>query len=114
VRFLGRRVYLAVVVVLVSAMAQGLTPWRAAKLDEALGVDRRTFARWREWWLESFPSTPTWRTGRGRFMPPVDEGELPRSMLERFVAADPFGRLTAMLRFLSPCSAEHSRSLMGA
>jgi hypothetical protein len=46
-RFLGRKVYLAVIVTLISAMRDGLTERRLGKLAAAVGVDRRTVARWR-------------------------------------------------------------------
>src|SRR5260370_20021 len=49
-RFLGRKVYLAVIVTLISAMRDGLTERRLGKLSAALGVARRTVARWRRWW----------------------------------------------------------------
>jgi hypothetical protein len=60
-RFLGRKVYLAVIVTLVSAMRDGLTERRLGKLAEAIRVDRRTVARWRGWWLARFTATPFWR-----------------------------------------------------
>ena len=46
VRFLGRKVYLGAVVVLISAMRQGPTPRRARELSRLFGVDRATIARW--------------------------------------------------------------------
>ena len=60
-RFLGRKVYLAVIVTLVSAMRDGLTERRLGKLAAAISVDRRTVARWRGWWLARFTATPFWR-----------------------------------------------------
>lgn len=45
VRFLGRKVYLGAVVVLVSAMRHGTTPARVARIEELVGVSRRTLAR---------------------------------------------------------------------
>ena len=51
VRFMGRRVYAGLVVVLVSAMLHGLKPERVELLREALNIDRRTLERWRQWWL---------------------------------------------------------------
>ncbi len=83
-RFLGRRVYLGAVVVLVSAMMRGLTSWRVAKLCALVGADRRTLERWRRWWREAFPRTALWTDARARFMPLVTEAELPASLLERF------------------------------
>lgn len=45
VRFLGRKVYVSVVVVLVSAMMHGLKPKRVELLREALDIDKRTLER---------------------------------------------------------------------
>jgi hypothetical protein len=100
-RFLGRKVYLATIVILISAMCNGLTERRLGKLAEAIDVDRRTVARWRVWWLATFTATQFWRLAAAAFMPPVDQKRLPASLLERFPgeAAD---RLIAVLRLLSP------------
>jgi hypothetical protein len=46
-RFLGRKVYLATIVVLVSMMQHGVTERRMRELAKAVGVDRRTVVRWR-------------------------------------------------------------------
>jgi hypothetical protein len=54
VRFLVRRVYAGLVVVLISVMIHGLKPGRVRRIREALQVDSRTVKRWRQWWLESF------------------------------------------------------------
>jgi hypothetical protein len=108
-RFLGRRVYLAATVVLVMAMLQGITSRRAQQLGELYDVPRRTLERWRTWWLEAFAETELWRAFRGRFMPPVDEGGLPRSLVERFGRLGQAG-LVGVLRFLAPHGAsEHVR-----
>ena len=105
VRFLGRRVYWGVVVILQSAMQQGVTPFRAARLHSALGVDRQTVQRWREWWLAKFPATRFWQVARARFVPPIDLTSLPLSLLERFekkCSSDNQSQLVGLLRFLSP------------
>lgn len=101
VRYFGRRVYLAAVLVLVMAMGQGLTPRRVAQLHAQLGIGLRTLRRWRQWWRESFVATRLWRHARGRFMPPVDEGELPKALLERF-DGKPASKLLSLLVFLRP------------
>ena len=44
-RFLGRHVYLAAVVTLISALMLGTTPSRLARLSIVPGLDRRTLAR---------------------------------------------------------------------
>jgi len=46
-----------VIVTLISAMRDGLTERRLGKLAAAVGVDRRTVARWRGWWTESSPGS---------------------------------------------------------
>jgi len=104
VRFLGRRVYLATVVVLATALAQGLSPARVNRLRAEFDVDRTTLRRWQRWWRETFVRTPFWKTARARFMPPVVEAGLPRSLVARFSAEDPEG-LVALLCFLTPISA---------
>jgi hypothetical protein len=101
VRFLGRRVYWGVVVVLVAAARQGLTPRRMRVLREALGIDRRTVERWRQWWLETFVESPFWKRARARFMPRITESLLPLSLGQAFQIARP-GQLIALLRFLGP------------
>ena len=53
-RFLGRKVFLAVIVTLMGAMRNGATERRLSKLAATIGVDRRTLARWRGWWQASF------------------------------------------------------------
>lgn len=110
VRFLGRRFYLAATVVLVSALRDGLSPRRVARLHELYEVSRATLERWRAWWLEAFAETDLWRAFRGRFARPVDEGDLPRALLARFGGLGARGGLVATLRFLAPLGAsDHVR-----
>jgi hypothetical protein len=66
-RFLGRKIYLGAVVVLVAALRCGATPVRVARLTEILGVSRRTVDRWRQWWTEVFPQTRCWAEGSALF-----------------------------------------------
>lgn len=100
-RYLGRRVYLGAVMVLVSVLQNGPSPEPLRQLRELLGVSRRTVKRWCRWWTEAFVVTPLWRTERARVMPPVREGGLPGELLERFVGGA-MQKLVAMLRWLSP------------
>lgn len=109
-RYLGRRVYLGAVVVLVTAMIGGFTATRAARLRQWLGVSGRTLARWRVWWRETFVASALWRGARGRFMPPVMTETLPASLLERF-AGDERTRLLHLLVFLTPLT---TRATTGA
>lgn len=110
-RFLGRKVYLGAVVVLVSAMSHGATPARLARLGELTGASRRTLDRWREWWREVFAASPFWKAAAGRFEKPVERELLPLSFLVRF-AGDELERLVAALRFLAPLSTTSTRYAM--
>ena len=100
-RFLGRRVYLGLVVVLASVFWQGLTPRRVKRIEDVLGVSERTLGRWRKWWLREFAQCQLWRSRRGRFGEPVAPDRLPTSLFERF-EGDERSRLLSMLRFLLP------------
>jgi hypothetical protein len=100
-RFLGRKVYLAAIVVLVAILRHGVTTSRIDRLSQAVGVDRRTVERWRAWWREHLPITPFWQVARAAFMPPIDRERLPASLLERFTGDDA-DRLVALLRFIGP------------
>ena len=103
VRFLGRRVYLALAVVLVSARHAGQTP-AARRAATLLDVPVRTLGRWRHWWQEQFPLTPLWQGACARFMPPVMSAEIPAALLARFTGTTA-EQLTRMLVFLSPLTA---------
>ena len=100
VRFAGRRVYLAVVLMLVSP--PGCSSARA--LREVLSIPICTLQRWRTWWREDFPSTPFWQSVRERFMPPVTTTQLPQSLLARFEAGAMSARLVQLLCFVAPLS----------
>lgn len=103
VRFLGRRVYLEVVVILAVAMRHGATPKRVGWIREHLGVSGRTLDRWRKWWREIFTATAFWKRARGLFQQPVEERDLPFSLVEYFgVSTGGLARLIDLLKFLSP------------
>ena len=101
VRFLGRKVYLGAIVILISAMRQGPSPRRVHELSQLFGADRRTIARWQVLWREQVPQTPFWRIARARLPAPAET--LPRSLLEAFLGGDdPCQCWGLLLRFLSP------------
>ena len=101
VRFMGRRVYAGLVVALVSAMIHGLKPERVKLLRQALGIDRRTLERWRQWWLVTFVESSFWREVRSRFMPPLCLKTMPLSLCESF-EVERRDRLLDLLKFLAP------------
>lgn len=100
-RFLGPKVYIGVVVVLVSAMRHGLSPRRTQALRSHLNIDRRTLRHWREWWQKQFLGSDFWKVARASFMPLVDESTLPAALCERF-GVERNDRLLSLMTFLSP------------
>jgi len=100
VRFAGRRVYLAVVLMLTSPSSSS----SGQVLCDLLGIPARTLRRWRVWWRVDFALTPFWQSVRERFMPPVVMERLPLSLLERFDADQMTDRLAQALRFIAPLS----------
>jgi len=113
VRFLGRKVYLNVVVILVAAMRQGPSPRRVRELQQWLGVDRRTIARWREFWQEHFPRTPFWKVKRGRFVR-LAIADLPGALLAAFVhQTDSHEQWKQLLEFLSPITVTGGLAITG-
>lgn len=99
VRFLGRRVHLALAVLLLSE--RGPTPAAASRLAQQLSVSPRTVARWRQWWRDRFPVSALWQTMCGRFMPPPDMALLPGALLARFTG-DAYEAMRRLLVFLTP------------
>ena len=85
VRFLGRKVFLAAAVILISTMRQGPTPRRLRELSKHFNVDRRTIARWQVFWRDHFPQTRFWKVARGRLEPVVKIASLPYSLLDAFL-----------------------------
>jgi hypothetical protein len=102
VRFLGRHVYLGAIVVLVSAMRHGVTPWRANELCKLCGASPRTLERWRKWWTETFSTSPFFRAARGRLRGEVEVNRLPASLVACFGAASNGCTVTRMLAFIAP------------
>jgi len=100
VRFMKSRLYLGVVVALVAAMRHGPNAVRMKVLEDHLGVDRTTVARWCRWWREDFVDTPFWKGFRRMLVPRPDATLLPGSLWERW------GRTRAgmleMLKALGP------------
>ena len=102
-RFLGRKVYLAAIVILISAMRQGPSPRRVRELSERFHADASTIARWQTFWRGHFPQTPFWKVARARFVTLGETVSLPYSLVNAFLRGHPPCRgWTRLLRFLSP------------
>jgi len=100
--YLGRRVYVGVVLALASILVSGLTPRRLARVQADLGVSAQTVRRWRQWWQAGFVESRFWAERRGLFLPPVAVAQLPNDLVGRFVRGAGATRLLSLLRFLSP------------
>jgi hypothetical protein len=108
VRFLGRRVYLGAVVVLISALVHGPNPERLRRLQSLVGLSKSTLERWRSWWLTTFRASAVWREAQARLLD-VARGALPASLLARFCEEER-ERLVKCLGFLAPIT---TRSCLG-
>jgi hypothetical protein len=108
VRFMGRRVFVAAVVVLATALSSGLTARRIATLRERFGVSARTLRRWQRWWRETFVAMSLWKSLRGRLMPASAPLSLPAVLLEHCSGETEEQRLVESLRLLAPLGTSRS------
>jgi hypothetical protein len=103
VRFLGRRVYVGLVVLLIAVLEESATPARRRRLQKLVGdVSARTIERWRRWWREAFAKTALWWQIRAGLPGEIDTARLPGALLERFSGDGLAGRAVALLRALMP------------
>jgi hypothetical protein len=100
-RFLGRRVYLGVVVIVASLVAQALGAARA--LRQKTGVPARTVRRWLSWWGGAFIETEVFVAIRARLVG-VDESQVPASIVERLPGSQT-QKVRTMLDLLWPLTA---------
>ena len=105
VRFLGRKVYAGVIVVLVSAMMHGPNEHRLKRLQQELAIDRRTLKRWRQWWTQIFVQCALWTAQRGRFREPMARAQMPLCLVKAFGAQQMNG-LIRLMSFLSPITTQ--------
>jgi len=108
VRFLGRKVYVGIVVVLVSAMMHGPSDRRLELLQRELPIDRRTLKRWLQWWTEIFVQCAIFKAQRGRFAQRMAQVRMPLELVEAFGAQHIEG-LVKLMRFLSPITTRSCR-----
>jgi hypothetical protein len=117
VRFLGRKVYAALAVLLVSAghaADAGSPPAIAVTRDAPSWATRR---RYRFWWTLEFFATPWFAEMAGHFAERLVADDAPASLLERFVGSL-CDRVVGLLRLVSPLTTrsvapETSRLAMG-
>jgi len=100
-RFLGRKVYFAVLVIVASAAARAGSIVGRGSARQVHGVPARTVRRWLTWWEGVFALSAFWLEARAFFAMPVEVVSLPASLLSRFSGERPEA-LVKMLRFTSP------------
>ena len=94
VRFLGRKVYVGFIVIV--AMIE-----KSARVEPRPEVPKRTLHRWETWWQQILVASDFWEEKRGNFAAPIDETQLPLSLLSLF-AAPGHEALMRCLEFLCP------------
>jgi hypothetical protein len=97
-RFLGRRVYLGAVVLVVSIAAQALAT--AAAIKATTGVPARTAGRWLGWWRGPFLDSAVFVWLRARLVG-VAAGDVPTSIVER-LEGSVLEKVGTMLELLAP------------
>jgi hypothetical protein len=85
VRFLGPKVYLGAVIIIICALRQGPTPRRVRELSKRFAAHRRTIARWLVLWQDHVPKTPFWKVARARLAPVVNIVSLPYALVDAFL-----------------------------
>lgn len=103
VRFWGRRVYWAPVVLLLTALRQGKNPdITLERLKGLCGVWRSTVNRWRDYFLKIFPDSLPWRRLSGHVMI-KETNSLIHDLLSRYYqnAQEPETAMTKCLQGLA-------------
>jgi hypothetical protein len=108
-RFLGRKVYVAVLVVVASVVGHPRALVGRGAPRQVEGVPVRTVRRWLDWWSVAFALTAFWTEAKGLFATPVEEASLPGSLLERFGAPHATA-LTRLLRLIAPITTTSVRA----
>jgi hypothetical protein len=99
VRFLGRKVYVAVAHALATVLVRGADRAAVRLLRRELGASWSTLRRWRAWW-QGLVGSASWHRLRGQLPVDLDEGGLPGSLLERLFGSGA-ERMMALLRLLA-------------
>ena len=102
VRFLGRKVYVAALVVVASVIGRERVLVGRGAPRQMAGVPARTVRRWLEWWSITFVFTSFWTEAKAFLASPVDEAMLPGTLLACFGVTTEASALTRMLRWIAP------------
>jgi hypothetical protein len=110
-RFLGRKVFFAVWVLLLPVLREGPNRWSQSRIQEIFAVSARTLRRWQRWWREILPPSRFFQARRGDWARPLAAESLPGSLLAAFGSHPPGERVQAVLRWLAPLSRSSERAL---
>jgi hypothetical protein len=99
VRFLGRKVYLAVVICVATVLVRGADRNALQLLRRELGVSWNTLRRWCVWW-RALTGSAFWQRIRGWLPVDIDLGAVPDSLLAHFEGASA-ERMLGLLRLLA-------------
>jgi hypothetical protein len=100
VLYLGRKVYFGITVLVTSLTDCAKTT--AKEIFAQTGILARTARRWSNWWKEDFSQSRFFLGAKWQFIPPVEKGALPTSILHRFTQPSLTEKLLCMLQWLSP------------
>lgn len=109
VRFLGRKVYVAVVVVVASVLGRERALVGRGAPRKVANVPVRTVRRWLGWWEIAFALTAFLQEAKGFFATPIDAAMLPSSLLARF-APPATEALARLLRLIAPVTTSSVRA----
>ena len=104
VRFLGRKQYLGVLVLLLCARRHLSQQPISEALRAHLRPHGKTVYRWLAWWQNIVPGTQFWTQAKGLIMPPLDTRTLCDDLMELFSVTRLSTGLYKLLRFISPLS----------
>lgn len=100
VRFMGRKVYLMLFILLTSSSSEA----HLTRLCRLTKLPRSTLERWRHFWGRDFLKSKFWRMKRSLFMPPLDEVNILGCLFHRLRQSGDDGGLS-VLKFLAPAFA---------
>jgi len=104
-RFMGRRVYWACIILVVTALRQNGKPaFITGKLRMMFNISRKTINRWLAYFHEEFPVSRKWHNLRGRVNSVIKNNQLPGQLLTHFIENSPTpekGLVNCLLFFAS-------------
>lgn len=80
--FLSRKAYYGCIILLLTAILQGLTKQTQQSLCDQLQVSRRTLHRWLLFFRDIFPNSPLWKVLRGLLFPHIAASLMPLGLFQ--------------------------------